>query len=89
MSTPTFPITVTIELSDKDGFIFRVTGSKGDIYYVGFDYEDGWYCPCPDYMFRKHECKHIRACKQELSKQHIDVSSGLFCEVSGERLGEL
>ena len=81
MSSPKYPITVTIELQDKDGFIFSVIGSQGDIYYVGFDYIDGWFCPCPDYQFRKHECKHITACKHELSKQHIDVPSDLFCEV--------
>ena len=83
MSSPTlFPITATIIFSDSEGFIFEVIGSHGDIYIVGFDYQDGWYCPCPDYMYRRHECKHIRACKQELSKQHITVGSDLFCEVA-------
>ena len=82
MSSPTFPITATIIFSDSEGFIFEVTGSHGDIYIVGFDYVDGWYCPCPDYQFRKHECKHIRACKELLNAQHVNVQDDLFCEVA-------
>jgi len=82
MSSPTFPITATIILSDSEGFIFEVIGSHGDIYIVGFDYVDGWYCPCPDYQFRKHECKHIRACKELLNAQHVNVQDDLFCEVA-------
>ncbi|MBR1748235.1 MAG: hypothetical protein IJ743_00400 [Bacilli bacterium] len=57
--------------------MFNVVGSKGDIYKVGFDILDGWFCPCPDYQFRKHECKHITECKN-----HVDCPSDLlFCEV--------
>ena len=82
MSSPTFPITATIILSDSEGFIFEVVGSHGDIYIVGFDYDDGWYCPCPDYMYRRHECKHVRACKELLNAQHVNVQDDLFCEVA-------
>lgn len=82
MSSPTFPIIATIIFSDSEGFIFEVIGSHGDIYIVGFDYQDGWYCPCPDYQFRKHECKHVRACKELLNAQHVNVQDDLFCEVA-------
>ena len=75
------PIIVEIEVADKDGYIFRVSGSQGDIYYVGYDYTDGWFCPCPDYQFRKHECKHIRACKELVSETNVHVNDSLFCEV--------
>lgn len=82
MSTPVYPITVETLLEDSEGFIFRVIGSHGDIYLVGFDYVDGWFCPCPDYYFRKHECKHIRECKHELTTKNMNVSDLLFCEVT-------
>ena len=84
MSSPikSFPITVEILLWDSEGYIFKVIGSTGEIYVVGYDYVDGWYCPCPDHMYRKHECKHIRACKELLMKNHVHVSSELFCEVT-------
>lgn len=81
-TTPTFPISAELIFWDSEGFIFEVTGSHGDIYLVGFDYVDGWYCPCPDYHFRKHECKHIRECKLELTTKNMNVSDLLFCEVS-------
>lgn len=82
MKSPISPIFAEVEVADKEGFIFRVVGSTGDIYIVGYDYHDGWFCPCPDYKFRKHECKHIRACKELLMKNHVQVSSELFCEVT-------
>ena len=76
-----YPITAEVTLQDNEGFIFNVIGSNGDIYIVGYEYDDGWLCPCPDHMFRKRECKHIRACKEELAKMNIHVSDKLFCEV--------
>ena len=82
MKSPSFPILAEVEVADKEGYIFRVLGSKGDIYYVGYDYEDGWFCPCADYQFRKHECKHINACKDLLKQSHVNVSDELFCEVN-------
>jgi len=82
MKSPTYPIFAEVEVADKEGYIFRVHGSHGDIYMVGYDYDDGWYCPCPDYQFRKHECKHIRACKELLRQSHVNVSDELFCEVN-------
>lgn len=82
MNPPSLPITAEIEVADKEGFIFRVSGSKGDIYIVGYDYDDGWFCPCPDYHFRKRECKHIKACKELLKQSHVAVDDSLFCEVT-------
>lgn len=81
MSTPVYPITVETLLEDSEGFIFQVIGSHGDIYLVGFDFVDGWFCPCPDHIYRRHECKHIRECKHELTTKNMNVSNLLFCEV--------
>ena len=81
MKPTSFPISAEIEVADKEGYIFRVIGSQGDIYYVGYDYTDGWFCPCPDYQFRKHECKHITACRHLLEESHVPVTDNLFCEV--------
>ena len=79
-SSNSLPIIAKKEFEDKIGYIFTVSGSQGDIYYVSYDY-DGWFCPCPDYQFRKHECKHIRACKSLLNKEQVPVGDVLFCEV--------
>ena len=81
-SLKSYPVTVETILHDGEGFIFKVIGSTGEIYLVGYDYLDGWYCPCPDHMYRKHECKHIRACKSELELNQICVGDDLFCEVT-------
>ena len=80
-SSNSLPIIAEMEVADSEGYIFRVSGSKGDVYYVGYDYNQGWYCPCPDYHFRKHECKHIQACKALLNKSNVHVGDVLFCEV--------
>lgn len=82
MSSSISSIFAEVEVADKEGFIFRVVGSTGNIYIVGYDYDDGWFCPCPDYRFRKHECKHINACKSLLKQSHVNVDDSLFCEVT-------
>jgi hypothetical protein len=47
-----------------------VTGKSGT-YEVSYgyqstgDYEYGWSCTCPQFKFRKAECKHIKAVKHE------------------------
>jgi uncharacterized Zn finger protein len=39
-------------------------------YVVSFDEDVGeWRCTCPDFLFRKRECKHIRAVKEKLGKR--------------------
>ncbi len=35
-------------------------------YTVSFDGKGGWKCTCPQFVFRKTECKHIKECKSKL-----------------------
>lgn len=35
-------------------------------YLVAYDPDDGWYCNCPDYYYRKKFCKHM----QQVAKAH-------------------
>lgn len=50
---------------------FDVQGAT-DNYLVAYDEDDGWYCNCPDRHYRKHECKHIKACKHALGNVVVD-----------------
>ena len=43
------------------GLKFTVQGET-DRYIIRYDENKGWFCPCLDYYFRNHVCKHIRAC---------------------------
>jgi hypothetical protein len=45
----------------------QVDASKGDHKYtVMFGLADAATCTCPDYEFRRHDCKHIKAKREEL-----------------------
>ena len=46
---------------------FEVQGDT-DTYVVSYDCDDGWYCTCPDYHYRKHACKHIRSSRKLIKK---------------------
>lgn len=65
MNTPT-PILLSKEVellrADRDGCLFKVEGT--DEYYVNLDDEEGNHCTCPDFYYRKRECKHIHRCNQ-------------------------
>ena len=56
-----------ILLSDQEGMIFEIEGDSGYVHLVSFDRENGWFCSCEDYGFRKRFCKHMKACA-EVSK---------------------
>ena len=57
---------------DNTGLIYEVTSErdKSITYIVAVDEDDGWYCTCEDYKFRKHKCKHIRAVIEHLQKNY-------------------
>lgn len=57
---------------DTEGLIYLVMSERDNttIYVVAVDKDDGWYCTCEDYKFRKHKCKHIRAVIQYLQKNY-------------------
>ena len=77
---------VELFFRDDVGFIFWV-GSESDesvVYVVGVDVWDGWFCSCEDYQFRKHRCKHIRACLDFIRVEFPDdfgVCDSLLCFV--------
>ena len=57
---------IQIILNDDEGVMFKVNSSTRDIEYLVNVFYDGrgWYCGCEDHHFRKHDCKHIRACQE-------------------------
>lgn len=80
-------------LNDSEGVMWEVESSQKNIYYivnVFFD-ERGWYCNCPDHYYRKHDCKHIRYCKEVLLKMNAktyldDVQANvgkMECDIHG------
>jgi uncharacterized Zn finger protein len=40
---------------------WKVPGSNGKTWTVSIDEFGNWGCSCPDWTFRRHECKHIVA----------------------------
>src|SRR5947209_1932366 len=55
-----------VRLSDRVKRIttlnYKVKSQSSDIWYdVVHVYKQGWTCSCPDFIFRKVECKHIHA----------------------------
>jgi SWIM zinc finger len=40
------------------------------------DYQYGWSCTCPHFRFRKTECKHIQAAKEERCAWNEDAYWG-------------
>lgn len=65
-------MTLEVILKDNEGFILNVSSETDETqtYTVAVDYSDGWWCNCPDYHFRKHECKHMRTVKQYIQKHY-------------------
>lgn len=45
---------------------FNVPGDQGDEYIVSKVQRTMWECTCPDYRFRRRECKHIMRQKHTL-----------------------
>lgn len=46
--------------------MYLVSGSSGHNYFVTRNGQE-YLCTCPDYLFRKKECKHIKQVKGEMS----------------------
>ena len=57
---------------DHEGIIFHITSERDSstTYVVAVDEQDGWYCTCEDYKFRKHKCKHIRKATEYIQKNY-------------------
>ena len=62
-------------LHDKEGFIFFIESeSQKDLTYtIAVDYDDGWYCTCDDYKFRKHKCKHIQYSEEYIKQKYPSI----------------
>ena len=62
-----------LESNDETKF-FEVSSSDGSKKYdVMYDIVNKWICTCPDYHFRKHACKHIKACAKSVGIEDITV----------------
>ena len=50
------------------GLSFKIQGLTG-VYIVDWNIYKGWICDCPDHLFRKRVCKHIKLC-QDYAADH-------------------
>lgn len=59
------PVLFLEEISTDETSCFEVISSDGSkTYDVMHDVDHHWICTCPDYYFRKHFCKHMKACAE-------------------------
>ena len=49
---------VELIIRDCEGYLFQVNGDN----FCSYDYLFKWFCTCEDYYFRRHFCKHMKAC---------------------------
>lgn len=50
---------------------YRVEGDRGIEYIVThFRLPNTFACTCPDYVYREHECKHIKAVKKDIAQEN-------------------
>lgn len=71
---------------DDDGVIFHCPSQStpGEYHTVAYDPDDGWFCTCEDYHFRKHQCKHMVACMEESGIKDDEV----FVSMDGDVMSD-
>ena len=61
-------------LSTDETLFFKVSSETTDEEYdTWFDKDHKWICTCPDYHYRKHFCKHMRACAEMIGIKDTTV----------------
>ena len=51
-----------VECSDECLFFEVRSASRDLVHCVYFDLDNGWFCSCEDFMFRRRFCKHMGLC---------------------------
>lgn len=70
---------IKIYFGDEEGICFKIPSHSRDEYqYVSWDKDNGWYCTCENYQYRKRFCKHMSEAKQFLDELNDNVQK---CDV--------
>ena len=71
---------IKIYFGDEEGIFFKIPSQSRDEYqYVSWDRDDGWFCTCEHYQYRKKFCKHMQEAKQFLDKMNKKVQE---CDIA-------
>ena len=54
--------------------IFKVKGSKGNVYKISKD-GDNYECECKSFYYNRHTCKHIEGIKRDLRNKNRNKMS--------------
>ncbi len=60
------------------GISFNVRGETGKNYIVDYNHK-GWICDCPNHLFRKVFCKHMKACNEYIAHKGLQLPVDLYC----------
>ena len=62
-----------LESTDETLFFEVLSSDRSHWYDVMYDKFHHWLCTCPDYYFRRHFCKHMKACAEMLGIKDTTV----------------
>ena len=66
---------VKINYEDEFGIMFDVpSSSRDEVHLVNYDREDGWWCSCEDYTYRKRFCKHMKEAFDYVAENREDIN---------------
>ncbi|MGZ4929194.1 MAG: IS6 family transposase, partial [Halobacteriota archaeon] len=77
-----------------DNRTFAIHSQTSDKQYTVLHKYNAWYCDCPDYLYRKQECKHIHAVrfwqefKQTLANEQAQELDAVEAEVIAQAINE-
>lgn len=69
---------VSLEESTDETLYFKVKSKSRDIIHdVSFDIDNGWFCTCEQYYYRKKPCSHMKQA-QEYYKRFYKIMDTNF-----------
>lgn len=64
-------MSVKLVTATDETLTFSVSShSRPENHYVDIDIDNGWFCTCEQYYYRKVECKHMKEVKEFLQSTH-------------------
>lgn len=70
---------IELILSDDGGLVFHVDSSSSDFTHtVSYDYNDGWWCTCEQYTYRRCFCKHMQKAKKHAELEGFVTGDEVF-----------
>ncbi|WP_405285952.1 hypothetical protein [Methanobrevibacter sp.] len=70
------PVSIIESTDTTIHFEVRSESRPDIIHDVYFDVENGYYCGCEQYHFRKVECKHMRLVKEYMNQLNTLMQTG-------------